>query len=64
LAASAWRWRSSEARRSSDTPSIVTRRSGPTGIAHTTASDSKRSPVDVVTAQPELATFTCVTGVA
>jgi hypothetical protein len=45
-------------------PSIATRRNGPTGIAQTTASDSKRSPLAAVTGQPPAATFTCVTGVA
>ena len=52
MAASAWRWRSSEASRSAETPSIAIRRSGPTGTALTTASHSKRSPVAVSTAQP------------
>ena len=52
FAASAWRWRSSERMRSSETPSTRMFRSGPTGTAHTTASDSNSSPVSVVTVQP------------
>jgi hypothetical protein len=62
LAASALRWRSSEASRAADTPSIATRRSGATGSAQTTASQSNRSPVAVVTRQPCGATRTRVTG--
>ncbi len=50
--------------RSSETPSTRTWRSGPTGSAQTTASDSKRSPVSVVTVQPCGETRMRVTGVA
>ena len=64
MAASALRWRSSEASRSAETPSIATCRSGATGSAHTTASQSNRSPVAVTTRHPPGATCTRVTGVA
>ena len=43
---------------------MAMRRSGPTGIAQTTASDSKRSPVAVVITRPLPPTFRRVTGVA
>ena len=64
FAASAWRWRSSESIRSRETPSTAIRRSGPTGTADTTASQSKRSPVSVVTEQPLEAMRMLATGQA
>ncbi len=41
---------------------MAIRRSGPTGIAQTTAEQSNRSPVEVVTRDPCRDTRTLVTG--